>query len=501
MFSWSGRPTPVASSASPSRTPPSSSISRSVHLSSYIRHPILEPSTRKVSSDDTMYDTVFQTMNGFALILRVFMPTDAGRAPTMTLHGVRASHSWLDIRMKVIGYAPISTDQRWKQSNLKLGDAVYNVIQHFQLTPPSLSEIVDDNLRRLQESLAGPRPGPSNNTFPPSASAGFQGSNGSRQNNSRPVSQPVQNGMVEEKVNFEVDDYEVNALIPPIPSSFEEINTMTLSEAKQVVENKAVLESFVESTSGVKTLKELKQSIETANVNTAKSNLNHEEQIKGLFAEVETLKQDLNSKMQQYRKLDGERLSITNPPDLQEAIGELNKAKKDAYRESEELADGWVESGGENVSDFVNNFMEVRLLYHTRAAKAERLEMSMCIAIRCGVTASLPVRRVIMHDDNMTTTRGNAMKKTAQNAMFLLIVDQYGAGIRACMLNKGHLTQEPHFEIKVIRASHPTVFFAISIRKENASGDANLFCIMHCLGNLLLEDPGEVAWSMAAGFV
>ena len=37
--------------------------------------------------------------------------------------------------MKVIGYDPISSDQRWKTSNLKLGDAVYAVIHHFQLSP------------------------------------------------------------------------------------------------------------------------------------------------------------------------------------------------------------------------------------------------------------------------------------------------------------------------------------------------------------------------------
>ena len=56
----------------------------------------------------------------------------------MTLHGVRASHNWLDIRMKVIGYGPISSDQHWRGSNLKLGDAVYAVIHHFQLTPRKL---------------------------------------------------------------------------------------------------------------------------------------------------------------------------------------------------------------------------------------------------------------------------------------------------------------------------------------------------------------------------
>ena len=188
----------------------------------------------------------------------------------------------------------------------------------------------------------------------------------------------VQNEVIAQKVNYEVADDEVDTLIPPIPSSFPEIDAMPLSEVKQVVDNKEAMEKFVESTSAVKTLRELKQSIEASNVDAAKSNLlDHEDIVKGVCTEVETLEQELNAKIEQYKKLDAERTAMTHPPDLQDAIKELTKAKKEAYRESEELADEWVESGGENVSDFVKQFMEVRMLYHTRAAKAERLETSM----------------------------------------------------------------------------------------------------------------------------
>jgi len=310
------------------------------------------------------------------------MGIDNGRAPSMTLHGIRASHSWLDIRMKVIGYAPITSDQRWKSSNLKLGDAVYAVIHHFQLNPPSILDITDDNLKRLQESISGPkRPSgtPTNNSsFPSTASVDFQRPNGSiHMESARSENQPQQTEIIDEKPDFEVTDHEVDALIPPIPSSFPEIDTMPLSELKRLKDNKAFTDLFVENASGVKTLTELKQSIENANVNAAKANLAHEEKIEDLCTEVETLKQDLNTKIQKYRKLDAERQAITHPPDLQEAIQELNKAKKDAYRDSEELAEDWVESGGENISGFVKQFMEVRLLYHTRAAKAERLGNSM----------------------------------------------------------------------------------------------------------------------------
>ncbi|KAL7553437.1 hypothetical protein ACHAWF_016714 [Thalassiosira exigua] len=396
MFSWS-KPGPPSTPSSPSSSGGghSSSISRSVHLSSYLDHRILKPSTRKVSSDRPrtfvvadVYDTVFQTTNGFALIARVYLPADGGRAPAMTLHGVRASHDWLDIRMKVIGYGPLSSDQRWRASGLKLGDAVYAVIHHFQLSPPSILEITDANLKRLQESLPGAssRPsgpasgssGPASSPFPKSASSGLSRPNESNHGgNSRPSHPPPQYEAVEEKLNFEVSDFDIDALMPAVPASFLEIDNMSLSELKQMVEDKAILASFVENTSGIKTLKELKRSIETANVTAAEANLAHRERIEGVHTETLTLKRDLDEKLKRYRELDAERMAITHPPDLQEAIRELTIAKKDAYRTSEELADEWVESGGDDVSGFIKDFMEARVLYHTRAAKAERLEMSM----------------------------------------------------------------------------------------------------------------------------
>jgi len=85
--------------------------------------------------DDTIYETVFQTTNGYALILRVTLPHNVFRTPTMALHGVQAQHNWIDAQMKVVGYSPISSDKQWKHSKMKLGDAVYAVIQHFQLNP------------------------------------------------------------------------------------------------------------------------------------------------------------------------------------------------------------------------------------------------------------------------------------------------------------------------------------------------------------------------------
>ena len=385
MFSWSKQSsTPAAASSTVSSSTvagyrseiASSAVPRNVHLSQYLNHPVLKPSTRKVSADDTIYDTVFQTTNGFALILRVYVPVDVNKAPQMSLYGVIAAHSWLDIRMRVMGYAPISSDQSWRSSKLKLGDAVYAVIHHFQLQPPSISQIVDENLARLQQTLSGTTSNNNNATkssphHTSSSSNSVHKSNGAAHAN-------IQAQKVDEKeAACKVDEDELSSLIPRVPSNFPEIDEMSLSELNDLVNNKAALDAFINNISEVNILKELKESIETSNVDTAAANIALEEKVDSICSEVETLKHDLKMNIARYRELDARRAAMTRPPEIHEARRELTSAKKKAYNESEEFADDWVESGGSDVSEFVKKFMDTRVLYHTRAAKAERLGMSM----------------------------------------------------------------------------------------------------------------------------
>lgn len=343
---------------------------------------MLKPSTRRVSVDDTIYDTVFQTTNGFALIIRVYVPVDITKAPQMSLYGIVASHSWLDIRMRVIGYAPISTDQSWGSSKLKLGDAVYAVIHHFQVQPPSISQIVDENLARLQQTMGLPGTTKNNNTATQSSphptttpsSNSAHTSNGAAHAH---ANVQAQKSIDEKEAACKVDEEELSSLIPRVPSNFPEIDEMSLSELNDLVNNKAALDTFIDSISEVNTLRELKESIEMSNVDTATANLALGEKIETICSEVETLKQDLKSNMDKYRELDAKRFAMTCPPEIHEARRELSAAKKKAYNESEEFADDWVESGGSDVSEFVRKFMDTRVLYHTRAAKVERLGMSM----------------------------------------------------------------------------------------------------------------------------
>jgi hypothetical protein len=322
-------------------------------------------------------------------MLRIYLPADVNRTPSMTLHGIRATHPWLDNGMRVTGYRQTANDQSWRDSNMMLGDAVYEILRHFQENPreclslyfldgfrllsaryfpllnrrlspgplAELLEVTDENLRRLHESFHNP-----NRVVPPPDTPLID--NGY----SRPADVLLPND------ENDIDDNDVDGLIPPIPSSFPEFDTMTLSEVKRIAENEEFLNLYVEATPEIATLRELKSSIEASNVESARANLARKNNIEALFAEIATLKQDLSDKVQQYKRLDAEQLALTQPPQVEDVIRKLHKAKKDALNESENFAKRWVKMGGDDVGDFVQKFIDVRLVYRTREAKADILE-------------------------------------------------------------------------------------------------------------------------------
>ena len=220
------------------------------------------------------------------MIIRVYLPLNPS-APSFTLHGVRATHDWLDIRMKVIGYSPILSDSSWKSANLKLGDAVYAVIHHFQLNPPTIMEITDVNLRKLQDSLGGGSTAAStgNQSSPPAYQRPSQSIRTSNGGDER-LAQSMSNISIKQSPN-QVTDEEVNTLIPAIPSSFPQLDTMTISQIKDLMDNDSTFEEFIQQTSEVSTLNELKQSIISSNVDVAEANMSHREKVEKLSAELD----------------------------------------------------------------------------------------------------------------------------------------------------------------------------------------------------------------------
>jgi hypothetical protein len=73
--------------------------------------------------------------------------------------GVRAEHPWIDSSMRVIGYQSTVSGEAWNASGLLLGKVVKDVLQHLQLNPPKILEIVDPRVQKLQPTVLN-KPGP-----------------------------------------------------------------------------------------------------------------------------------------------------------------------------------------------------------------------------------------------------------------------------------------------------------------------------------------------------
>lgn len=301
-----------------------------------------------LSLDDSTYDTVFQTTAGDALILRVHLDP-ANRAPAMTLVGVRATHPWLDDRMRVVGYRNIQSDQTWQNCRMLLGAAVHEVVKHFQLQPPRLLEISDPGLRRLQTSLTS----------------------SSSQQQHQPVRTEVsRDAPPDYETLFQVPD------MPEIPTQFDEyLRDMSRADMQQLLDDELDFLAFCCTLPAYKKIQQLGYSVLNENVEVAEANLKEEARLMELHKEVTSLQSSLQAKLAVFEALEREQNKLCAPYDKREVLKQLEKAKKEAMHESEAYADEWVHDGGD-VNEFVRVFVQKRKLHHDRAAKVERLQSS-----------------------------------------------------------------------------------------------------------------------------
>lgn len=328
--------------------------------------------------DDTTYDTVFQTTAGDTLILRVNVPLTSSFAafcPAMTLAGVRVQHPWVDSsnRMRIIGYDPIQSEQTWKDSGIPLGDAVHAVVKHLQLNPPTILEITDKGLQSIQSNQrgAGSQSTPSGTNgsakTQPRSPHRTNGSN-DRHESSRSDAPPSYNVVADTAPAPEVP-------MPPISKRFSEVDGLSRAELDALMDDELDFLSLVHKLNVFDQIYTIESSRLNENVKLADENLAKETQWTTLQGEVKDLHSTLRSKIERFSKLEDKQNEICAPPDKASTIMKLNKAKKAAFDESENLAESWVDNGG-NVDDFVKAFLETRTLHHVRAAKMEVLKNS-----------------------------------------------------------------------------------------------------------------------------
>lgn len=332
--------------------------------------------------DDSTFDTVFQSVTGDTLILRVHWPPTASgmivRPPAMTLAGVEARHPWIDSRMRITGYDPIQTSDAWIDANIHLGVAVHTVIQHLQLNPPTIIRFVDPGLSAIQakkQSQAAATPPP-----PPPA-----------YHDSMVAKKPVQGASARAShshttvANAAVQNIEW----PIIPPQFKELDSLSRERLEELIQNELEFRTFTNQLDIMQQYNVIQQQQLNKNVTVAKSNLQYESEIQQLHDNITKLHAELQSKVKAFQELEQQQDKILQPPPISQIVRELTKAKKEAYAQSEQIAEQWLrqqhevssssintgENGsGNSISTFIETFTTVRKLQHVRAAKLELVQ-------------------------------------------------------------------------------------------------------------------------------
>eukprot|EP00980_Cylindrotheca_fusiformis_P000940 scaffold248_cov111-Cylindrotheca_fusiformis.AAC.17 len=353
------------------RSASTSEYTRAQHLSSYIDDNTLQRSTRRVSSDDTTYDTVFQTTTGETLILRVHVPLTSSFAsvcPAMSLAGVRVRHPWIDSdqRMRVVGYDPIQSEQSWKNSGLLLGTAVHNVVKHLQLNPPEILEITDPGLRKIQPPVGRESRSHSN--------GGYNGNNHHHNSNSP---QRSRSGDAPPSYDaFANTTPAPDVPMPTVPSTFPLLQDMEREELEDKLQNETAFLAMIKRMPIYDEIQTIRTSKLEENAKLAQENLDKEDQFNELKKEVAELQQQLQEKVAAFQELEAKQNALCAPPDKMHTLRRLNRAKREAFDTSEAYADDWVEDCTLSIQEFCTEFVKMRKVHHLRAAKMEILQNS-----------------------------------------------------------------------------------------------------------------------------
>ena len=318
---------------------------------------------------DSTYDTVFQTVRGDTLILRVQLNNNGSSLPSLSLAGVKARHAWLDSGMRVVGYPPVQSESNWNQASLLLGKAVHAAVQEFQVHPPEILQIVDANLQSIQSKHAH------SSSLTSSQSSASESKPSGRNTSNQDDAPPDYFSTLLNNTNSS----SIPAVdMPSLPSNFPELQTMDRDELDELLNDELAFQAFCHKLRFCRELQTIGTSVIDENAEMAHLHLQDESVLQDLQGTCQTRQKELQQKVAAFQKLEKEQDKLCRPPDRRKMIRELQKAKKEAFEKSEDMAEEWLEleDARDGVDAFVKDFVEVRKLHHLRAAKLELLEMN-----------------------------------------------------------------------------------------------------------------------------
>ena len=161
--------------------------------------------------------------------------------------------------------------------------------------------------------------------------------------------------------------------MPTIPSKYSEVDGLSRQDLDELMDDELEFVTLVHKLPVYDKIYTIGSSRLNENVTLSNDNLSHEAKLKELQADITSLQTTVKEKYQTFSKLEAQQNAICAPPDKADTLRKLNKAKKEAFDESEALAETWVEDGG-SVDDFCKQFLASRKVCHERAAKMEILK-------------------------------------------------------------------------------------------------------------------------------
>lgn len=163
--------------------------------------------------------------------------------------------------------------------------------------------------------------------------------------------------------------------MPIIPTQFDELRDLDREALDRLLEDTLEFQAFCNRLPVSKTLKTMATTILNDNVKAAEDNLKREAELKSLFSKAQELQKQLKQIVQEFQTLEAKQDKLCRPPDRRKVIRELAKAKKEAFDQSEQMSELWLENGATDVDRFVRDFLSLRKIHHKRAAKLELLEL------------------------------------------------------------------------------------------------------------------------------
>lgn len=288
----------------------------------------------------------------------------------MTLAGVEARHDWLDARMQVVGYPPLQSMEQWSAANELLGAAVHAVIHHLQLNPPRIVRFVDAGLVAVQSSA-------SINTKQQ------QQQHNTTTNNNRPNQQQYAShasppAYHDSMVAAQPPPTLPTVPMPTIPHEFPELEPLTRDQLEVFMSNELEFRSLFQRLPIASAYRQIQHDsdILAASVATAQTNLQSEAELIELSAAVQRLSTELRDRVTAFQALEVQQDAICQPPDATAVCRILQHLKKQAFDESERIADDWLDTPSSSTmtaDEFCDRFITARNTHHVRAAKLELL--------------------------------------------------------------------------------------------------------------------------------